>query len=215
MLNDVRVKICGITSPMDAIRCDALGADFLGVVFAESPRRVSLERARQIRAAVPHAKLVGVFADAELAAIVAAIRLVPLDVVQLHGRETPEFCEALAAAADTPLIKGCRPGDVEAPEDLGAHFGVDFFLLDFDKGGFEPSPSSFSSHWNAAASWGRAGLRIFLAGSLTPSNVREAVQIAEPYGVDVSRGVESAPGSKDLPAVERFIAEAKACTKDR
>ena len=104
---EVQVKVCGITTCDDAAVCHALGADYLGVIFAQSPRQVSADAAGLIRTAVPAAKLVGVFVDEELATLAETARAVGLDLIQLHGQESPDYCRQLTEATGLPLIKAC------------------------------------------------------------------------------------------------------------
>ncbi len=207
-MGDVKIKICGITSPSDAVACEELGVDYLGVIFADSGRRVSAARAREIRDAARRTRLVGVFADADLDAASDAARISDLDMIQLHGDESAEYCETLSARTSLPIVKTFRQGEVLGLADLAAHKTVRFFLLDLDKG--EPSRGGGKEKLWAEAAWaGERGYRVFLAGGLDPTNVRAAVELTAPYCVDVCRGVEEAPGVKDIEAVRRFITEVR------
>lgn len=204
-----RIKICGITRPEDALFCQARGADHLGVIFAAgSPRRITPARASLIRAAVPVASLVGVFVDAPLEEITHAVRESDLDVVQLHGREDPGFCRIVAERTELPVIKAVTARDLASDGAAGAFSSALFLLLDLDKG-VNAGPAAVDELWSAAARAGRDGRRIFLAGSLDPGNVRQALEAAAPHGVDVCSGVEREPGVKDHAAVERFIEEVR------
>ncbi len=201
---DVRVKICGVTTLDDALLCARAGAEAVGLNFwAGSKRRVDVERAAEIAAALPGSVLkVGVFVDAPRAEIERTIAAVGLDAVQLHGDETPEDCLGFAAR----VIKAIRvrPGG-ESPAALAERFAVDYVLLDADTAGYGGSGRSFD--WRLAA--GVAPGRLFLAGGLRPENVAAAVRAARPFAVDVASGVEIAPGRKDPERVREFIDRAK------
>jgi phosphoribosylanthranilate isomerase len=203
-----RVKVCGITTAGDAAACLAAGADHLGVIFARSTRRVTAERAKEIREAVPDASLVGVFAGEAVDRVADVARAAGLDMIQLHGGESPIYCEALADSVSTPIMKVLGPGQVADPENLGRYRAVCFFLFDMDKRSSN-GIGAMRRLWAEAARAARRGRRVFLAGGLTPLNVREAVHQTAPFGVDVCRGVEQAPGVKDIDALMRFIAEVR------
>ena len=228
-MNETRVKVCGITSPEDAATCHALGADYLGVIFAASPRRVTRAQARDIRSVIPTARLVGVFRGDDLETVAQAAAFCRLDLIQLHGDESPAYCDALRARTSLPLVKTVLQGQTRAPEELAAYRAASFFLFDLRKGasggdrGNSNDDSNTDSNtdsnadcdaiqrrlWAAAAQASRRGYRVFLAGRLAPANVRAAVAQTSPFCVDVCRGVEQAPGVKDAEAVQRFIKEAR------
>ncbi len=199
-----RVKICGITSVEDAVVAIEAGADALGFVFyAKSPRALTREAARDIIAKVPpFVTTVGVFVN-EAADVIKGLRdLVPLDRVQLHGDETPEFSALLGPG----VIKALR---IKGEEDILVmkDYNVETFLLDaFVEA--TPGGTGATFDWAIALEAKRYG-RIILSGGLTPENVAEAVKCAAPYAVDVSSGVESSPGVKDPDKIRRFIEEAK------
>jgi phosphoribosylanthranilate isomerase len=207
-MGETRIKICGITLPEDARLCAALGVDYLGVIFAEGPRRVTPERAREIRQAAPRVPLVGVFVNAAGAEIARVAHRVGLDLVQLHGEEDPAACAALRARVALPVVKAIRPGESDDPEALDAFSMVEVFLFDLPKS--DPLPAGGRDGlWRDAARAVAAGHRVLLAGGLDPGNVCEAVTRTGAFGVDVSRGVERAPGVKDPEAVRRLIAEVR------
>ncbi len=200
----VRVKICGITSVEDGLLAARAGADAIGLVFAESPRRVTPEKAAEIVAALPpFTAAVGLFADQAAEQVRRICREAEIRIVQLHGSETPDYIRGLR---DYKVIKAIRVGTRRDLEALNA-YRVDAFLLDARiEGKLGGTGQTFD--WSLAK-----GLKtvtpIILAGGLNPGNVAEAVQTVRPYGVDVSSGVEKAPGRKDPDLVRRFIMAAK------
>jgi phosphoribosylanthranilate isomerase len=211
---DTRIKICGITSPDDARLCASAGADYLGVIFAPGERSVSIETARAIRAAVPATMLVGVFENAPLDDVGAAARACGLNMIQLHGQESPEYCSALLARVSLPIIKALGAQQLSDPSRLLAYTRTSYFMLDLDKN-HNPGRRMRNGNgtrerlWSAATALRAKGYRIFLAGGLSPASVRDAVRRVAPYGVDVAAGVESSPGVKDPGALRRFISEVK------
>ena len=199
------VKICGITGPADGIAAAEAGADALGLMFYEqSPRRVSLAGAAEIAREVPPYMIkVGVFVDAPEDLVMRAIQECGLNVVQFHGAETPEYCASFAVMT----IKAFR---VRGPETLVElpEFATDAWLLDAytaDKLG----GTGAKFNWELARDAARLGRPIFLAGGLTPENVGDAIRQVRPYAVDVSSGVEAAPGRKDAAKVRAFVMAAK------
>jgi phosphoribosylanthranilate isomerase len=199
------VKTCGITMPDDAVACVELGVDFLGLIFAFSPRHVTIEQAQSIRAAVPEARLVGVCVDEPLEALIALAGECRLNMVQLHGHESPEYCAQVARRAKLPVVKAVR-GPAICGQDLEAYRPLHGVLFDLEKG-VAPSAPALAELWSRAAEARQAGHRVFLGGGLDPDNVAAAVRLVRPYCVDVARGVECAPGVKDHDLVHRFLEE--------
>ena len=203
--DSLRIKICGLTNVTDAQAAFEAGAHLLGLVFASSPRQVDNDQAAAIRNALPTARLCGVFQDADPAAVISAAENCGLDLIQLHGNESPGECRQLAAATGLPLIKALRP--IEAtPTTVAAYDAAAYFLIDRPKG---TSASGDHQDLREAAARIRAeGREVFLAGGLEPANVAAAVRECAPFGVDVSSGVESEPGRKDHAGLRDFIREA-------
>ena len=202
----VKVKVCGITNPEDARVAADAGADAIGLVFAESPRRVSVERAREIAAALPEGVLkVGVFVDAEPGEVLRIAREVGLDYAQLHGDEPPE---ALAEIRDggVGVMKAVRVRNAEALAAV-ERYEADLFLLDAwsaeARGG-----TGERFDWELAKSL-RGRDNIVVSGGLGPANVREAIEYFEPYGVDASSSLEERPGKKNGERVRRFVGAAR------
>ncbi len=198
----VRVKICGITNRDDALQAVDAGADALGFVFYErSPRNVAPEVVADIVSQLPPmVATVGLFVNASDALIRQRCRDCGLDVAQLHGSQSPS-AEDLAPLRVLPAVS------VKDATSLDALTPDRTWLLDaFVEGEYGGTGKTFN--WDLAIEAAKK-TRIVLAGGLTPDNVAEAVQRVRPYGVDVSSGVEAAPGKKDRQKVAAFIRAAK------
>lgn len=195
------VKVCGLTRPADAVACRRAGVDWLGLVFAPGPRRVTVARALAIREAVPDAVLVGVFTAGPTPAVAATARRVGLDMVQWHRPVDPVAVRNLREQLARPLLllAAPRPRPELAPRA---------WLFDLPKGA-PADPAAQRELWRRAAAARRAGLPVMLAGGLEPGNVGAAVAAAAPAVVDVSRGVEREPGVKSARLVERFLEEVR------
>lgn len=200
----VRVKICGITSADDALHAAACGADALGFVFYErSPRHVTPAVVAAICAELPpFVSRVGLFVNEAPERIRAVVGECGLDVIQLHGEELPQDC----LFPPYRVIKGGRPKTADELAGLAA-FPVSALLIDAAVPG-QFGGTGQRADWRLAAQLA-ASRRVILAGGLTPENVAAAVQVVCPYGVDVSSGVESAPGRKNPEKVAAFIRNAK------
>ena len=201
----VKVKICGITSVSDANAAAEAGADALGFMFWDkSPRAVSLGAAAEIvRQLPPFIVKVGVFVNAEEDLVIRAIRECGLNLLQFHGDETPEYCLQFGLMS----MKAFRMRDAGSLKAL-ANYPTDAWLLDGYTPG-KPGGTGEQFNWDLAVEAVKLGRPIFLAGGLTPENVGEAVTRVQPYAVDVSSGVEAAPGRKDHAKVREFIAAAR------
>jgi phosphoribosylanthranilate isomerase len=199
-----KVKICGLTRPHDADVAVAGGAWALGLNFSEhSPRRIDIDTAAEIATAHRRrAEVAGVFVNAPLDEVLATLASVPLTMLQLHGDEGPAYCAEAARRSGLKVIKVMRAKDAHAVKALSA-YKTDFHLLDAHvRGAYGGTGERFD--WElAAAHPGRPPL--VLAGGLTPENVGEAVAVVHPFAVDVSSGVEAAPGVKDSDRVRRFF----------
>jgi phosphoribosylanthranilate isomerase len=196
------VKICGITNEDDALLAVAMGADAVGFVFAPSPRQIAPQVAYDItRRLPPEILTVGVFRDEHPSRVVDIVHRSGVKAAQLHGHETPAQVQEVARSVRW-VIKAFAAGSAAARD--ARSYGTDLVLVD------APSPGSGKVFdWTLVADV-PDGLRIILAGGLTPDNVADAVEAVEPWGVDVSSGVESAPGRKDAMKVKRFIDHARA-----
>ena len=206
------VKICGITNTQDALVAVSHGADMLGFVFYQkSARCMTVEKTHEIVAQLeldsqhirPH--LIGVFVDEQPAVVSQTLDTCGLDYAQLHGSEPPEMVTDLMNSG-YGVIKAFR---VKGAATLGeiACFGASAFLLDAFVPG-QPGGTGHAFDWALAAEAAQYG-PVVLAGGLTPGNVTEAIQVARPWAVDVSSGVEASPGKKDVAKMRRFIHAAK------
>lgn len=201
----VKVKICGITSVADGLAAAEAGADLVGLMFYEkSPRHVSLPTAGEIaRAVPPFVMKVGVFVNPEPDLVMRAIGECGLSLLQFHGEEPPRFCTQFGVMS----MKAFRIRDAESLTTL-PHYATEAYLLD----AFSPAARGGTGekfNWALALEARKFGKPIFLAGGLTPENIAAAVKQVQPFGVDVSSGVESAPGRKDPAKMKAFIQAAK------
>lgn len=200
----LRIKICGVTRPEDALLAAVAGADAIGFNFApESPRRIDAARAREVaRDLPPFLTRVGVFVNAAAEEIEAIAAAAGLHVAQLHGEESPEMCAALRL----PWYKAHRVGAGFRSESVTRWEGRTF-LLD----GMRPDRRGGTGQvfdWDIARAAAAHG-RVILAGGLTPDNVGEAIARARPYAVDVSSGIEKEPGVKDPDLLRAFVQRAR------
>jgi phosphoribosylanthranilate isomerase len=203
----VFVKICGITSEEDALLAIAMGADAVGFVFAPSSRQVALGLVHDIvRRLPPEVLTVGVFRDESAKRVVDIVNSAGLRAAQLHGRETAE--QTMWVRKRVPfVIKGFAAGDPAL--DRADDFGADAILVD------SHAPGSGEVFDWSLAEGAPVNRRVILAGGLTPDNVAEAIDRIRPWGVDVSTGVESAPGHKDARMVREFVSNARAAAPSR
>jgi phosphoribosylanthranilate isomerase len=199
----VKVKICGVTDPANALAAVELGADYLGLNFYPgSPRFVETGRALEIASAVAgRVPLVGVFVNTPAAEIEEVAGRVGLDFVQFSGDEGPDDVAPFAGRA----IKAFRTGRLPGREEIAAYGALWGVLIDAPHG---------SLYGGTGAAWDYGSVkgareRLFLAGGLGPDNVRRAVETARPWGVDVCSRVESAPGLKDIELLRRLFLEVR------
>lgn len=199
-----RVKICGITRPGDAVAAARAGVDAIGLVFhPASPRAVSVAQALAILAELPpFVTVTGLFVNPTAESINSILQEVALDLLQFHGDETPEYC----AAFNKPFLKAIRvrpDTDINAlMQSFRAARGI---LLDaWHQDVYGGSGKSFD--WNLLKQV-QQNQHTILAGGLNPANVAEAIKVVAPWGVDVSSGVESAPGIKSEELIQAFMQE--------
>jgi phosphoribosylanthranilate isomerase len=200
------VKVCGITNAGDARVAADAGADAVGFIFADSPRRVGVEEARRISIALPENVVrVGVFVDEEPAKILRISDEVGLDLVQLHGDEKPEAVTAVREAG-VKVMKALRVKSAASLEALD-EYEADLVLLDAHSAKARGGTGE-RFDWEVAK-YLRGRDNIVVSGGLGPGNVREAIEFFEPYGVDASSSLEDGPGRKNGELVRRFVLAAK------
>ena len=205
-----QIKICGITREDQAAACVAAGADAIGLIFyPKSPRHVSDAKGARIAAAVAgQAALVGVFVDAAEEEIMARVTACRLTAIQLHGQESAALVERLKNSGLTVIkaLFATRPPGFSRAGD----YRPAAFLVECGQGNL---PGGNARDWKwADATALDTPFPLILAGGLAPGNVNEAIAAARPAAVDVSSGVEKAPGIKDLNKVRRFIFKVQSCT---
>ncbi|HEX9803430.1 MAG TPA: phosphoribosylanthranilate isomerase [Gammaproteobacteria bacterium] len=196
-----RAKICGITRPADGVLAAEYGADAIGLVFfAQSPRAVGVAQAHAVIAALPpFVTSVGLFVNAEVAEVERILAEVPLDLLQFHGDETPEYCRQFAR----PYIKAVRMAEGVDLTAVSLQYAEAKALLvdSYQKG--VPGGTGHTFDW-ARIPQGM-DKPIILAGGLDPDNIEQAVRQVRPYAVDVSSGVEAARGIKDADRIAAFM----------
>ena len=201
-MNDIAVKICGITDYEDASVAVDLGAGALGFIFADSPRQITPQQAREIISAIPpFVKTVGVFVNEDPAVIRKVIHYCGLDLVQLHGDEPPDLCGELMPYT----IKALRIKDESSLRTSRIYHGkVRALLLDtYSKDKAGGTGKTFD--WQLAIKIKKLGIPIILAGGLGPSNIEAAISTVRPYAVDVNSGVEDRPGKKSPRLVKDLM----------
>lgn len=219
MSQDIRVKVCGLTRPEDVTAAVTAGARYVGFVFfARSPRNLGPDQARALALQVPvGVARVALTVDAEDAALDALTQAVPLDMLQLHGRESPERVSAVKARYGLPVMKAVGIGGPQDLEQIARYAGAaDQLLVDAKPpaGADRPGGNAVSFDWGLLAGR-RWPLPWMLAGGLTPANVAQAIAATGARQVDVSSGVETAPGVKDAALLRAFIDSARPADKDR
>jgi phosphoribosylanthranilate isomerase len=204
----MRIKICGITRPEDAILAESAGADAIGLIFSQRSKRVvTMERALEIVNAVgPFLVRVGVFSDAPLEHVLRIAKTLRLGVVQLNGSEdstyAAEIQESVRVVRALSFQRDLSLKELES-------YPANAFLLD------GPQPGSGEAFdWSEATKF-KADSRFILAGGLNPDNVALGIRHLEPYAVDVATGVEKSPGVKDPFKVIDFVREARTAFANR
>jgi len=207
-----KVKICGLREAETLKAAIEAGADFLGFVFyPPSPRHISAEDAAKLVADVPgHVKTVGLFVDPEDELLESALNRIKIDVVQLHGDETKQRAAEIKKKFGVKIIKAIRIGSEADIKAADYYSGIAYYIM-FDaktENPALPGGCGQSFNWALLENYD-PGMTWFLAGGLTPENVGKALSVLKPDVVDVSSGVESAPGKKDADKIRAFIKAAK------
>ncbi|MFW8594290.1 phosphoribosylanthranilate isomerase [Cribrihabitans neustonicus] len=213
-MDAIRVKICGLRTQADVAAAAAAGAAYAGFVFfPKSPRHLEIAEAAALASEAPaglcKVALTVNASDAELDAVTAAV---PLDMLQLHGKESPERVAEVRARYGLPVMKAVGIADADDLQQIAAYEAVaDQLLIDAKppKGAALPGGNGLAFDWRLLAGrkyWQKPWM---LAGGLTPDNVAEAVRMTGARQVDVSSGVESAPGQKDAGLIEAFVKSAQ------
>ena len=208
-----QVKICGLTKTEEALKCASLGADAIGLIFyKKSPRYVNREKAKAICQALPESiSRVGVFVDEPFNSLMETVFKCRLNAVQLHGKEPPKLVRDLMAQ-ELNVIKALYVEGLPSVKQVST-YNASAYLVEC-AGGVLPGGNAMTWDWEDAAGFSEKHPMI-LAGGLSPENVRSAVSKAMPDAVDVSSGVENAPGKKDMYKVKEFIKAVRECTPKR
>lgn len=210
-MSDIRVKICGLTSPEQAVHAAEAGAAYVGLVFfAPSPRAVTPEQAREIALAVPAGVIkVALLVDPDTA-LIDTIADLPIDMLQLHGHETPARLAEIRQRTGLPLMKALGVREASDLEAIAGYASVvDQVLIDAKppRDAVLPGGNGLSFDWRLLTGR-RWPVPWMLAGGLTAENVAEAIRLTGAVQVDVSSGVERGPGIKDRDLIRRFIESA-------
>ena len=222
-----RIKICGLQRLADAQVAAAAGVDYIGLVFVPGHRRcldtaAAAALAAGLRANTGHCpQIVGLFVDQPLAAVRQIIQAIPLDAVQLCGQESPDYCRQLRQGESVAVIKVLHIPDQAGDDDAAAAellAGLETAMRQYQEAGCLitldrlvaglPGGTGQSFDWSIAAQLSRKGHQFLLAGGLTPANVAAAINQVQPWGVDVSSGVETA-GMKDPVKIQAFVDKAR------
>ena len=196
-----KVKICGITNLEDAESAINFGADALGFVFYEKSKRyIEPENAREIISSISDSILkIGVFVNEEIEKLKSIMKLTDLDMSQIHGDESPDYCKLLTQE----YIKAFRMKDSSSIGDI-SRYETDYILLDsFSESEYGGTGKSFN--WDLIKQADLSNKYVIISGGLNSGNVKEVIRLAEPYMVDISSGVEKYPGKKDPEKLKEFI----------
>ena len=201
-MNSTRIKICGLTSLDDALTAEAAGADAIGFVFVKkSARFTSVQDARLMANALgPFIQRVGLFLDPAAEEVDQALQAIPGLVPQFHGREQAEFCDGFGCR----YLKAIGVADgLPGFESLAAYSRCSGFLFDSNAPG-QLGGTGHTFDWQMLSD-SKLNVPLILAGGLSADNVADGIRTVRPYAVDVSRGVESAPGAKDPRLIRNFV----------
>lgn len=208
-MEDVKVKICGITNADDALAAVRLGADYIGFNFyRKSPRYISTTAAAEIAVKLPATiGIIGVFVNENEANILSAVGNVRLTGVQLHGDETAQFAFNLSKALEIEIIRAYRIKPQDDPDRIEILQGITSLLDAHSAESY--GGTGLTTDWAVAQKLAAKTRRTFLAGGLTAENVAKAIALVRPFAVDVCSSIESYPGRKDEAKMKRFIEAVK------
>jgi phosphoribosylanthranilate isomerase len=199
----MRIKICGITNVEDALDAVSLGADAIGFIFTkDSKRYISPEQAESIALFLPpFVSIVGVFVNASKEEIDDTVTRCKLDLIQLHGHETPAFCQQMSRR----VIKAFHMAEPEDVDPIGAYQGIiSAALLDTKVQNLSGGTGKVFD-WGLALQVNRFEIPLILAGGISVQNIKKARQLVNPYAVDLSSSVEASPGKKDYNKMKDFV----------
>lgn len=201
-----KVKICGITNYEDAANAAILGADYIGFNFYKlSPRYIDESEVKKIMEKMPPSvKKVGVFVNEGLNDVKRIIEGLNLDIIQLHGDETPDYCKKIKKEAKKEVIKAFRVKNSEEIEKING-YDADYYLFDAHKEGLFGGTGKTFDH----SLLKNIKKEFFISGGLNAENVKEAIIATKPFAVDASSGVEKNPRKKDIEKMKNFIKAAK------
>lgn len=206
----IKVKVCGLSTPEAVTIAIENGADFIGLVFyPPSPRHVELEVASYLASFIPdHVTTVGLFVNPDDTALEQTLSAVPLQMIQLHGDETPERVTEIKGKFGLPVMKALP---ISTKMDIRAalnYEGIADWILFDAKGETLPGGNGVSFDWNLLGQY-KGTTPWMLAGGLTPDNISEALQKTSPHAVDVSSGIEATRGKKDIAKIQAFLKAVK------
>jgi len=202
-----RIKVCGLTNLDDARECVRLGVDYLGFVFADSPRRADPAVVKQIRRDLGNSvHMVGVFTE-ESDEVLEITDSCGLDYVQLHGEQSENFAKQIGSER---VIRVLRVSDIESLSAIHKYQAAEFYLFDTYAKKIQGGTGT-AWDWGLFSGVDYPGKQIILAGGINADNVCDAINTVHPYAVDVSSGVESAPGKKDYEKLERLVHNVTKC----
>lgn len=203
----LKIKICGVTSAADAVAAAEEGADYIGLIFAKSPRKVDVKTAQDILWNLPKGvEAVGVFMNQPIDEVRRILDATGLKTAQLHGDESPRYCKELGV----PVIKAFDTFNDGSLEKL-KKFDAFAFLIDLPKGGGAGARAQIDLEWARLAK--RHG-KVLLAGKLTADSVGDMIRKVRPWGVDVASATEKSPGVKDRPKMRAFVEAAREAFKE-
>ncbi|MFH1459284.1 MAG: phosphoribosylanthranilate isomerase [Candidatus Omnitrophota bacterium] len=199
---NIKVKICGITNLADALNAADLGADALGFIFAQSPRQITPDQAAKIIKKIPpFVSKVGVFVNNSRKEILSILNKCPLDVLQFHGEETDNYCAFFRKYCK--IIKAVRVINKTSLGILKKYSNIDAFLFDtFKKGIYGGTGESFD--WKILKNI-KTKVPVIISGGLNLNNLKTAIKLTRPYGVDICSGVETRAGKKNIKLIAQII----------